>query len=252
MSEMNREEDAISIGSSASTLSRIIDGSECGSGSNNNENDPPPAAAVNNSTTATAPTSTAATATKKSTAGTKRGKSSTTNRKKTNCTDVVPPHVSYQPTLLLPPTTALPHKPRDIASYLLKQRKKKKDITTREENERNHDNLINQAQSLQSEATAFCEGAMVVVQQYYVEATAAAAAFASLKSTIADEGSSASQVAILKARVENLLEQLLKETTASHKREANAMDKNLKALTDQIKTLVKEKDQLQAQLFSLN
>jgi len=42
MSEMNREEDAISIASSASSISRIIDGSDRGSGSNNNKMILPP------------------------------------------------------------------------------------------------------------------------------------------------------------------------------------------------------------------
>lgn len=246
MSEMNREEDAISVGSSASSLSRISDDGGRGRGSNNDENDPPPAAAaaVNNSTTATATS-------KAATAATKRKKSSTGIKKKQNGKGVPPPHVSYQRTLLPPPTTALANKPRSISPALLKPRKKKKDKATEKENEQNYDMLIIQAKSLQDDVTAFYEGAKEVVQNYYDEATAAGDAFASLKSTTTDEGSLASQVASLKAQVEQL-EQRMKEAAASNKREAKAHEKSIKVLTDQNKALVKEKEGLQAQVFALH
>jgi hypothetical protein len=253
MSEMNRDEDVLSIASSTSSISGIIDGSDRGSGSNNNENDPPPAAAsVNNSTTATA-TSTAATATSTAAKRKKRSSTGNNNNNKKNGKEKKngpPPHVSYQRTLLPPPTTALANMPRSIPPALLK-RKKKKDKATEKENEQNHDMLIIQAKSLQDDVNAFYEGAKELVQNYYDEATAAGDAFASLKSTTTDEGSLASQVASLKAQVEQL-EQRMKEAAASNKREAKAHEKSIKVLTDQNKALVKEKEGLQAQVFALH
>jgi len=247
---MNREEDAISIASSTSSISGIIDGSDRGSGRNDA---PPTAASVNNSTTATA-TSTAATATSTAAKRKKRSSTGNNNNNKKNGKEKKngpPPHVSYQRTLLPPPTTALPHKLRSIPSYLLKPRKKKKDKATEKENEQNYDMLIIQAKSFQDEATTFCEGAMDILQKYHDEAEAAAAAFASLKSTITDEGSSASHVASLKAQVEQL-EQRIKEMAASNKREASAHENSNKVLTGQNKALSRANEQLQGQVFALN